>query len=183
MRRRSVRDYARRALTLDALARLLHYGAGITDVDPARGYRAAPSAGALYPIEVYAAVFKVADLVPGLYHYTPRQHALELVREGDLRAALFRAALSQEPVEGAALVLALTGLPGRLAWKYAGRSERYLLLEAGHIGQNVYLEATALGIGCCALGAFNDDGVNRLLDVDGRQESAVYLLAIGPQLT
>ena len=177
-RRRSVRDYADRPVTLEQLARLLHYTTGVTD--PARGFRAAPSAGALYPIEVYPVVFRVEGLAPGVYHYLVGQHALALVRAGDIRPDVHRAALFQSMVTTAALVLVLTGVPARVTAKYGDRGQRYLLLEAGHISENAYLEATALGLGCCAIGAFVDVEVDRLLGVDGHAESSVFMLALGP---
>jgi SagB-type dehydrogenase family enzyme len=180
-RRRSVREYADRPVTLDELSRLLQASAGITDRrDPSLAFRAVPSSGALYPIEAYPILFNVVDAGPGVYHYAVEQHQLELVRAGNVREDVFRAALSQELVLHAALVLVLTGLRARVQWKYADRSYRYLMLEAGHLGQNVYLAATALGLGVCGVGAFFDDDLNRLLGVDGREEATVYLLAVGP---
>jgi SagB-type dehydrogenase family enzyme len=180
-RRRSVRDYADRSLTLDELSRLLQYSAGITDRrDPTLAFRSMPSSGALFPIEVYPVVFDVEAVVPGVYHYDVQRHGLELVRAGDFRREVFQAALSQEMILRTGLVLVLTGLYERVRWKHVDRSYRYLLLEAGHLGQNVYLAATALGLGPCGIGAFFDDDLNRLLGVDGRDEAVVYLLAVGP---
>jgi SagB-type dehydrogenase family enzyme len=179
-RRRSVREYADRPLTPDELSRLLHAGTGITDRrDPTFAFRAVPSSGALFPIEVYPVVFKVQGVPPGAYHYDVQRHRLELVRAGDWRREVFQAALSQEMIQHCSLVLVLAGLFERVQWKYADRSYRYILLEAGHLGQNVYLAATALGLGPCGIGAFFDDDLNRLLGIDGRDEAAVYLLALG----
>jgi SagB-type dehydrogenase family enzyme len=179
--RRSVREYADRSLTLDELSRLLHYSTGITDRrDPTLAFRAVPSSGALFPIEVYPVLFNVAGASPGAYHYDVQRHRLALVRSGDFRQEVFRAAVSQEMIHRASLVLVLTGIFERVQWKYLDRSYRYLLLEAGHLGQNVYLAATALGLGPCGIGAFFDDDLNRLLQLDGREEATVYLLAVGP---
>jgi SagB-type dehydrogenase family enzyme len=179
--RRSVREYADRPLTSDELSRLLYYATGITDRrDPTLAFRAVPSSGALFPTEVYPVLFNVEGVAPGVYHYDVRHHRLELVRAGDFRQEVFRAAVSQEMILRASLVLVLTGLFPRVHWKYVDRSYRYLLLEAGHLGQNVYLAATALGLGPCGIGAFFDDQLDRLLGVDGRDETTVYLLAIGP---
>jgi len=180
VRRRSVREYADRQITLDELGRLLHYVAGITDRrDPAFAFRAVPSSGALFPIEVYPVVFDVADLRPGVYHYNVQHHALDLVRPGDFRADVFTAAVSQEMLLHASLVTVLTGIFARVQWKYVDRSYRYLMLEAGHLGQNLYLEATSLGLAPCGIGAFFDDQLNHLVEVDGTNETTVYLLAIG----
>lgn len=183
-RRRSVREYADRPLTLEELSRLLHYSGGITDRrDPTLAFRSVPSSGALYPIEVYPVVFDVAGIEPGVYHHDVQEHRLELLRPGDFRQAVFQAAISQEMLLRASLALVLTGIHARVQWKYLDRSYRYLMLEAGHLGQNVYLAATSLGLAPCGIGAFFDDDLNRLLDVDGRDEATVYLLAIGPAPT
>jgi SagB-type dehydrogenase family enzyme len=179
--RRSIREYADRPLTLDELSRLLYHSAGITDRrDPTLAFRAVPSSGALFPIEVYPVLFSVSGAPPGAYHYDVQHHCLALVRSGDFRREVFHAAVSQEMIHRASLVLVLTGIFERVQWKYLDRSYRYLLLEAGHLGQNVYLTATALGLGPCGIGAFFDDDLNRLLQLDGREEATMYLLAIGP---
>ncbi len=179
-RRRSVREYAARSVTAAELSRLLQYSAGITDRrDPTLAFRAVPSSGALFPIEVYPIVGDVVGLAPGVYHYAVQRHGLELLRTGDFRQEVFEAALSQEMLLRASCVLVLTGLFGRVQWKYVDRSYRYILLEAGHLGENVYLAATSLGLAPCGIGAFFDDDINRLVGVDGRDEAVVYLLAIG----
>jgi SagB-type dehydrogenase family enzyme len=175
-RRRSVRDYAPGPLTLDELSRLLHAAQGITGDG---GLRAAPSAGALYPIEVYAVVHKVAGLEPGLLHYAVNSHELERVKTGDLRADLVSAALNQAHVGSGGVTFILTAIFQRTRWKYRERTYRYVLMEAGHIAQNVYLAATSLGLGACAVGAFLDDQLNELLGVDGEAEAALYLISVG----
>jgi SagB-type dehydrogenase family enzyme len=178
--RRSVREYADRQVTLAELSRLLHYSTGVTDRrDPTLAFRSVPSSGALFPIEVYPVVFDVGGLAPGVYHYGVAEHQLSLLREGNFRREVFQAALSQEMILRASLVLVLTGLHERVQWKYVDRSYRYLMLEAGHLGQNVYLAATGMGLGPCGIGAYFDDDLNRLLGVDGHEEATVYLLAIG----
>jgi SagB-type dehydrogenase family enzyme len=180
-RRRSVREYADRRMNLEELSTLLHHSAGITDVrDPTLAFRAVPSSGALYPIELYLVIFDVAGLEPGVYHYDVRQHRLELLRLGEFRREVFQAAVSQEMIWGASVMLVPTAVFARVQWKYLDRSYRYALLEAGHLGQNVYLAATALGLGPCGIGAYFDDDFNRLLGVDGYDEAVVYLMAIGP---
>lgn len=174
--RRSRREYLPGPLSLEELSRLLYAAQGITDP---RGFRAAPSAGALYPIETYVVVHEVAGLEPGLYHYAVADHALEQVRAADLRPGLVVAGLGQEMLGEAQACLILTAIFQRTRWRYRERAYRYVLLEAGHIGQNVYLAATSMGLGACAVGAFLDDQVNDLLGVDGQEEAAVYLLAVG----
>lgn len=178
-RRRSVRDYADGALSLEELARLLYYSSGINDTRWGIGLRAAPSAGAQYPIETYAVVQAVVALPQGIYHYNVRDHLLERVRSGDFRQAIMDYGLAQEFLGKANVVLALTAIFQRTRWRYQERAYRYVMLEAGHIAQNLYLMGTALGLGVCAVGAFWDDEINRLLEVDGKEEAALYLLAVG----
>lgn len=175
--RRSVRDYSAGPLSLEELSRLLHAAQGITD--PRRGFRAAPSAGALYPIETYAVVNDVAGLVPGLYHYAVTDHALEQLRVGNLRREIVVAGIGQEMLGQAQVCLVLSAIFQRTRWRYRERTYRYVLLEAGHIGQNLYLAATSMGLGACAVGAFLDDGVNDLLRLDGEQEEALYIISVG----
>lgn len=176
-KRRSVRNYSGETLALEELARLLHAAQGITDAR--RGFRAAPSAGALYPIELYAVVHDVAGLEPGLYHYAVHEHALEVLRQEDLRFAIMQAGLGQGLLRQANVCFALSAIFQRTRWRYRERTYRYVLLEAGHIGQNLYLAATSLGLGACAVGAFDDDRLNDLLGLDGKKEAAVYVMAAG----
>lgn len=176
-RRRSVRSYVDTPVTLDTLSQLLASTAGVT---AAQGrLRAAPSAGALYPIETYIIAHNVATVAPGLYHYAVHAHALETLQEGDLRQESVRLGFTQGFLGEAAFVVVLTAVFQRLRWRYQRRSYRYALLEAGHIGQNVYLSATAMGLGACAVGAFLDDGLNKLLGVDGEHEAALTMLSVG----
>ena len=179
-RRRSRRGYSDQPLALQQLSDLLYLAAGETDRrDTSWPFRAFPSAGALYPTETYVGVRAVEGLVGGIYHYQPKEHSLARIREGDFSGALMRAAMDQEMVGSAGAVIVLTSLFDRLRWKYHDRSYRYALIEAGHIGQNVYLAAEALGLGCCAVGAFFDDQLNELVGVDGVDEAAVFMLVVG----
>lgn len=177
-RRRSLRDYAGRSLTTAELSWLLHAATGITGPG---GLRAAPSAGAQYPIETYVVVSRVEGLEPGIYHYAIADHALERVRRGTFAGDLVAAALGQEFLGQAPVVLVLAAIFGRLRWRYRERAYRYALLEAGHIGENVYLAAEAANLGACAVGAFFDDALNRLLEVDGTEEAALLLVPVGPR--
>lgn len=176
-RRRSQRDYAAAAMSLAELSRLLHAAQGITD--RRTGHRAAPSAGALYPIETYVVAHNVEGLQPGVYHYAVQAHALELLRPGDFRAAVVQAGLLQEFLGQAGVCLILSAIFQRTRWKYRERTYRYVLLEAGHAGQNIYLAAASMGLGACAVGAFLDDEVNALLGLDGEDEAGLYLIAVG----
>ncbi|MGC9396082.1 MAG: SagB/ThcOx family dehydrogenase [Anaerolineae bacterium] len=181
--RRSVRTYTGASMTREALSRLLFHTGGITAEQWSTGLRAAPSAGALYPIETYVLAHRVEGLDAGVYHYAVQDHALAQVRAGDVRNEIVRAGILQNFLGEANVVLVLTSIFQRLRWKYRERTYRYALLEAGHIGQNVYLAATSLGMGACAVGAFNDDAVNALVGVEGVEEAALYVLAVGAQAT
>jgi SagB-type dehydrogenase family enzyme len=175
--RRSERDFKDMPLSLLELSRLLHYGYGITE--KREQLRAAPSAGALYPIEIYPVANNVQGLARGIYRYLVADHSLALVREGDFRHQMMRHALGEEMMERASVVLVLSAVFERSAWRYRERAYRYILFEAGHISQNIYLVATALGLGTCAVGAFDDQGYNSIMGVDGKKESVIYLMPVG----
>jgi SagB-type dehydrogenase family enzyme len=169
-RRRSIRSFASRALTPNEIGRLVWAAQGITD--RSTGGRTAPSAGALYPLEVYAV------LPGGVFRYAPEAHALERVSSGDRRGALARAAHGQDAVRLAPIDIVLAGVPARTARKYGARAERYMLLEAGHAAQNVLLEAVGLGLGAVPVGAFDDAEAARVVGLS-QGESAVCILPVG----
>jgi len=175
--RRSRRRFSAESMSLTELGSLLHYSAGITQRP--YGLRAAPSAGATYPIEVYAVVNNVVGLDRGVYRYLVADHALELVRKGDFASEMAGAALQERMMRQASVVLALTAVFARTQRSYHERGQRYIVLEAGHVAQNIYLVATSLGMGACAIGAFYDEEFNAVLGVDGKKESTLYLMAVG----
>jgi SagB-type dehydrogenase family enzyme len=141
--------------------------------------RSVPSAGALYPVETYLSVQMVEAIEAGIYHYSVREHELELLRTGDFQAAVSEAALDQGFLAEAAVVFAWTAVFARSKWKYKERAYRYVYLDAGHIAQNVALAAVALGLGSCQIAALYDDEVNVILGVDGKEESIIYMTALG----
>ncbi len=159
-RRRSVRELAATRLSLAEAGQLLWAAQGITHPD---GLRTAPSAGALYPLECYLMAGSVDGLEPGLYHYRPQGHGLEKVRDGDRRRALAGAALDQRWVQEAPAVVVIGAIVARTTGKYGERGVRYVHIEVGHAGQNVLLQATALGLGAVVVGAFRDDAVREVL--------------------
>jgi SagB-type dehydrogenase family enzyme len=166
--RRSVRAFRDEPIAAIDVAQLLWAAQGVTD---AEGGRTAPSAGALYPLELY-----VVDGA-GASRYLPAEHALVSVAEGDLRHALGEAA-GQDAVLGAPAVFVLAGVEARTAARYGDRAERYVQLEAGHAAQNLLLQATALGLGAVPIGAFEDAAVARALGLaDG--ERPLYLIPVG----
>jgi SagB-type dehydrogenase family enzyme len=178
--RRSQRDYLDRPLTKAELATLLWATQGITGAAGGYHFRAAPSAGALYPVETYLAVHQVENVPPGIWHFHVLDFALELLAAGDFRQPLVAAGLSQGFMGEAGVVFIWTGILNRARWKYRERAVRYLFLDAGHICQNLMLAATALNLGVCPVGAFFDEEVERLIGVNQAEEVALYLAAVGP---
>ena len=179
-RRRSQRHYRERPLTQEELALLLWATQGITAAAGNFLLRASPSAGALYPVETYLAVHRVEGVEPGIWHFQVPGASLELIRAGDCRRELVAAGLDQDFLGTAAAVFLWTGVLDRARWKYRERAIRYLFLDAGHICQNLMLAATALGLGVCPVGAFFDEEVEALVQVDGVEEVALYLASVGP---
>jgi len=177
-RRRSVRSYSGKPLSLQDISQLMWSAQGITD--PARGFRAAPSAGATYPLEVYLVVGEngVTGLDEGLYRYNPHEHQLEKILEGDLRSALARAALDQSWVREAPISIVVVAVYERTTSRYGERGVRYVHMEVGHVGQNLYLQATARGLGMVVVGAFNDDDVRSLLRLPYDQKP-LYIIPVG----
>lgn len=173
--RRSVRAFAPEALPLAAVAQLLWAAQGVTDPG---GLRTAPSAGALYPLEVYLVAGAVSGIRPGIYHYDPRRHRLLLESEGDARTGVAGAALAQDWVAEAPAIVVLAAVSERTARKYGERAPRYVHMEAGHAAQNVYLQATALGLGTTLVGAFRDGDLVRVLRLPGNVKP-LGLLPIG----
>jgi SagB-type dehydrogenase family enzyme len=174
-RRHSVRAYSPDPMTVHELSRVLLLTGGLSG----DGRRHHPSSGALYPIETYAVVHNVDGVEPGVYHYGVEHHELHQVRAGDFRAYVIKHGLNQKFLGECAVVVYLTMIFQRMRFKYGERSYRYGVIEAGHLGQNLYLAATSLGLGACAVGAYDDDGINELLAIDGVEEVSVYLLSLG----
>ena len=176
-RRRSVRTFKKEPLAKSELSQLLWAAQGITH--PEYGFRTAPSAGALYPVETYLVVNSIEQIEPGVYHYAVDRYELEQLRAGDFRLQVAQSALDQEMVYHANVVFIWTAVFARSKWKYRQRAYRYIYLDAGHIAQNVALAAVALNLGSCQVGALYDKEVNALLGVDGTEESFVYMTVVG----
>jgi SagB-type dehydrogenase family enzyme len=172
--RRSVRDYGPARLTRHELGQVLWAAQGITE---RAGLRTAPSAGGLYPLELYV-VAGVCDLEPGIYHYRPDPHALALNATGDHRADLAAAALGQECVAHAPAIIVVAAVYARTTGTYGDRGRRYVEMEAGHAAQNVCLQATALGLGAVVVGAFDDHEVKRVARLP-RREEPLALVPVG----
>lgn len=176
-RRRSVRSYKRETLPLSHLSQVLWSAQGITS---AEGLRAAPSAGATYPLEVYVLVGRgaVEGLGEGVYHYNVENHSLHLHKGGDLRKQLSTAALDQEFIAEAPVDIVICALYERTSWRYGGRTERYVHMEVGHAGQNIHLQAEALGLAVVMVGAFHDEEVSRVMGLE-REVKPLYIIPLG----
>ena len=173
--RRSIRHYSGRALTLAEISQILWAAQGITGIG---GLRTAPSAGALYPLEIYLVAGDVSGLSPGVYHYIPTDHSLELHIHGDIRRELCSSALDQQAVRDAPAVIVIAAQPSRTTQKYGERGTRYVWLEAGHASQNICLQAVSLGLGTVPIGAFSDEKIIKLLELEEGQ-NPLYLMPIG----
>ncbi len=173
--RRSIRAYSGDNLTIEEVSQLLWSAQGITSP---WGGRTAPSAGALYPLEVYLVVGDVEGVDKGVYRYRSEEHELEKVTEGDIRAELADAALGQECVRDAAIDIVFTAVYERTTRKYGERGVRYAHMEAGHAAQNVYLQAVALDLGTVVIGAFNDSKVKKVVNL-GERENPLYIMPVG----
>lgn len=175
LKRRSVRAYKNEPLTLTAISQLLWSAQGVSNP---RGYRTAPSAGALYPLEVYLAAGRVDELPAGIYHYIIAGHALRKIVDGDHRVDLSRAALNQNSIAKAPVVLLFCTVNERVTSKYGERGMRYIFMELGHAAQNVCLQAVALGMGTVVIGAFRDIEVKKIAHL-AEHEIPAYILPIG----
>jgi SagB-type dehydrogenase family enzyme len=179
--RRSHREFTDENLSLDELAYLLWAVQGVREIlHEAAVLRTVPSAGCRHPFETYFAAMRVEGLEEGLYRYLPLQHAIVLIRRSvDLCADLSAATHGQRFAGEAAVTFVWTALPERTEWRYAEASYKVIAIDAGHVCQNLYLACAAIGAGACAIAAYNQDLVDRLVEVDGKDEFGVYLAAVG----
>jgi len=175
--RRSVRRYRSEPLTPSQLSQILWSAQGITG---AGRLRAAPSAGATYPLEIFAFIGKQAieGLQAGIYHYDVDNHSLVLHQSGDLRKELARAALDEGFIASAPLDIVICALYPRTSYRYGRRGERYVHMEVGHVGENIHLQAVALGLATVEVGAFDDEEVRKVLGVE-EQIKPLYIMPIG----
>lgn len=177
--RRSCRRFAEKPLSLQDLAILLWASQGISGKAGSYFFRTAPSAGALYPVETYLSVQNVETVAAGLYHFQPADFTLEKLSGDFAGRRVAAAALGQNFLAKAGVVFIWSAILRRNFSKYGHRGLRYILLDAGHICQNMLLAAESLKLGACPVAAFYDDDLNRLLDLDGSEESVIYLAAVG----
>ena len=173
--RRTIRDFKERTLSLDHLSQLLWAAQGITD--PAIGRRAAPSGGALYPLDIYVLVGEngVERMEAGVYHYLPKEHSISLISKGDRRKEIASASLWQMWMAKAPVIFIITAEYQRITGKYGERGIRYALIEVGHVGQNLFLQAEALGLGAGIVGAFNDSEVSKVAGLPPKHEPLLIM--------
>ncbi len=172
-KRRSVRDYKEESLSLEEISQLFWSAQGVT---AKWGGRTAPSAGALYPLEIYIVVGLVKGLKPGLYHYDPQKHAISQKKEGDLREKLTEASLGQDEILYAPVTVVITAVYERTIKKYHERGIQYVHMEVGSAGENIYLQAESLGLGTVFIGAFEDEEVKKVL---GIEEKPLEIMPVG----
>ena len=173
LKRRSVRDYGKGSLSIEEISQLLWAAQGIT----ARwGGRTAPSAGALYPLEIYVVVGEVKRLEPGLYHYDPGKHGITKKVDGDLRQKLTRASLYQDEIAKAPATFVITAVYERTMKKYKQRGIQYVHMEVGCVSENIYLQAETLNLGTVFIGAFEDEKVKKAL---GIKEEPLSIMPVG----
>jgi protease I len=169
-KRRSIRSFTGKSLTMEQISQLAWSGQGITEKE--KGFRTAPSAGAIFPIELYVAIPE------GLFVYRPVNHSLEKVVDSDVRAKLAEASFGQRWVADAGADFIIAGSEKKLAAKYGSKANVYMLLEAGHIGQNILLQAVSLDLGAVPIGAFNAEEVNKICKLPKDLES-LYIISVG----
>ncbi|MFP4668595.1 MAG: SagB/ThcOx family dehydrogenase [Desulfosalsimonas sp.] len=175
LKRRSQRSYAEAPLSLEEISQLLWAAQGKTD---RQGFRTAPSAGALYPLEIFVAAGRVEGLEPGIYRYVPDSHQLEAEISEDRRKELWSAGLRQSAIRHAPAVFVVTAVFERTTRKYSRRGEQYAVMEAGHAAQNLCLQTVSLDLATVTIGAFDDSGVARALELD-KKTTPLYLLPVG----
>ena len=177
--RRSHRKFTATGLALQDLSQLLWAAQGITAQAGNFFFRTAPSAGALYPIETYIGINNVEDVKPGLYHFSPGQFVLEKLYDAPPGQIIAQAALGQHFLANCAVVFIWSAVFRRNMSKYGNRGLRYILMDVGHVCQNLLLAAEALDLRACPVAAFFDDIMNELLDLDTEEESVLYLAGVG----
>ena len=173
--RRTIRDFKERPLSLNHLSQLLWAAQGITD--PKEGKRAAPSGGALYPLDVYLIMGEngVEGMEASIYRYLPEKHSISLLSKGDRRKEIATASLWQMWMAKAPVIFIITAEYRRITEKYGERGTRYALMEVGHVGQNLFLQAEALGLGAGIVGAFNDADVSKVMDSPPQHEPLLIM--------
>jgi len=183
--RRSIRNFLQEYITFEDLSTLLQYSAGINHVlvengnGSKSGFRTYPSAGGLYPLEIYLVVNRVTDLPSGLYHYNVRENCLESIFTDNLYDKLNSLHIRDQLITESGVSILITSVFKRNTYKYGNRGYRFTLMEVGHLSQNIALVSEALKLGSCNIGGYEDDELNTLLNIDGVNEAVIGELAVG----
>jgi len=178
-KRRSVRQYSNKPLTIDELSMLLWASQGITAKHGEYHLRTAPSAGALYPVETYIVINFADEIEKGIYHFNIIDFSLEQIKTGDFSEKIASSCLGQIFLKKCPVVFVWSAVIRRCAGKYTHRAMRYIMMDVGHICENLILACSALGLGSCPVAAFFDDEVNNLIELEGAEESVIYLSSTG----
>ena len=178
-KRRSERNFTDYVMPREELFLLLFAVQGVTAEYGEYLFRTAPSAGGLFPVETYLMINSVDAMTKGIYHLNVLDSCLERIKTGNLSGDLVRAALGQTFVASASVTFIWTAISGRSKWKYRERAYRYIYLDAGHIAANLSLSATSINLGTCQIAALYDDEVNNIINIDGTDESTIYLSVVG----
>ena len=183
--RHSIRTFDKRPISLDDVSKLLYHANGVTgkntdDDNILHYFRTSPSAGGLHPIEIYLIAINVDGLTPGIYHYSPMENILETVSDQNPSEKFNDITFNQ--TSNISAVLVLTGIPGKSRFKYGERGYRFMMLEGGHISQNILLSANSLDLASYPMGGFVDDDVDELIGINGVDEVSLYMLLIGTKL-
>ncbi|MGM0607835.1 MAG: SagB/ThcOx family dehydrogenase [Candidatus Muiribacteriota bacterium] len=175
--RRSIREYSDKGLTLENISQLAWASQGITGEQ--MPFRAAPSAGALYPLEIYFSITQTDGVKDGIYKYQVEQHSLKLVNEGDYREKLSEYGFGQKALKDAPVTIIITGVYERTTRRYGSRAEMYVHMEAGHVGQNIYLQCEALSLATVAIGSFDEDKLKNIIGEIKNNETPLYMFPVG----
>lgn len=183
--RKSRRVYTREEMTLDELSFLLWATQGIrTKMDEGHAYRTVPSAGCRHALETYLCVVRVKGLMAGTYRYLPVEHQLLLERADEsIGSKVVEAIFGQPYPAQSAVTFVWTAVPYRMEWRYSLAAAKVIALDAGHVCQNLYLACEAVGAGTCAVAAYDQAAMDRLLRVDGKEEFTIYLASVGKRRT
>jgi len=177
VRRKTRRRFSKRSIKLKEISHLLQFSCGLSDKHNER--RTYPSAGARYPIETYVCMKNIPGVSPGAYHYNVKENSLEFILEDKNLTNLRKCFIKKILPRNTMVIIILAAMFNRNYTKYRERSYRYSLIECGHIGQNISLLSEKMRLGCCAIGGFIDNELNRLLDLEETCEVIIYLVAIG----
>lgn len=180
--RKSKREYSEKPVTIEEISLLLHYGCGVIEDSDSVYKRAHPSAGGNYPIEIYLYVNKSGGDIPtGIYHYNINDHTLDLLKEKENTKDFLAKNFTYDWIRNASVCIIFTAVFDRTTQKYGERGYRYILIEVGHISQNIYLLCEHLGLSCTGLGGTKDIEIEKTLDIDGVHESVIYGMSLGKE--